>query len=99
MSISATSPVGLPASPATKPSLNQQTATERRSLATAVRVVNASHALGQQNELVFALDPTSHHIVAKIVDRDTQQVIEQVPAEYILKLAEELTGKSPGTVR
>ena|ERR1035438_2320794 len=99
MSISATSPVGLPASSATQPTANQQTAAERRSLATAVRLVNASQVLGQQNELVFALDPTTHRIVAKIVDRDTQQVIEQVPAEYILKLAEGLTGKSSGTVR
>jgi uncharacterized FlaG/YvyC family protein len=87
------------ASSATKPAVNQETATARRALATAARVVNASQVLGQQNELVFSLDPTTHRIVAQILDRETHKLVEQVPAEYILKIAEELTGKPPDTVR
>jgi len=104
MNVSSTLPVSAPVStakptPTTKPAANQETATARRALATAARVVNDSQVLGQQNELIFSLDPTSHRVVAQIVDRETKQVVEQVPAEYILKIAEELTGKPPGTVR
>jgi uncharacterized FlaG/YvyC family protein len=104
MNVSSTLPVSATASaatanPTTKPGVNQETATARRALATAARVVNASEVLGQQNELVFSLDPTSHRIVAQIVDRETKQLVEQVPPEYILKIAQELTGKPPSTVR
>src|SRR5271168_2961052 len=104
MNVSSTSPVSAPVKaanqgPATKPSANQETAAARRALATAARVVNTSEVLGQQNELVFSLDPTSHRVVARILDRATQQLVEQVPAEYILKIAAELTGKPPNSVR
>ena len=86
-------------SSAAQSGVTQETAAARRVLATAARVVNTSQVLGQQNELVFALDPTSHRVVARIVDRATQKLVEQVPAEYILKIAAELTGKPPDSVR
>ena len=86
-------------SAAAKSGATQETAAARRVLATAARVVNTSEVLGQQNELVFSLDPTSHRVVAQILDRATQKLVEQVPAEYILKIAAELTGKPPDSVR
>ncbi|HME07303.1 MAG TPA: flagellar protein FlaG [Bryobacteraceae bacterium] len=100
MNVSSISPVGAStphSSNAAQSSQSQGTAAERRSLASVARVVNDSKILGQQNELVFALDPTSHTIVARILDRDTQKVLEQIPPEYILQLAKELSGK-PVTV-
>lgn len=105
MNISSISPVSAPVRAATESSstaksgINQETATARRALATAARVVNTSQVLGQQNELVFSLDPTSHRVVAQIVDRATQKLVEQVPPEYILKLAAELAGNPPDSVR
>ena len=93
MSVSAISPVSAAVnlaaekSAAAKSGVSQETTTARRALATAARVVNTSEVLGQQNELVFSLDPASHRVVAQIVDRATQKLVEQVPAEYILRIA------------
>ena len=99
MNVSSISAVTAPGSTTTQASPNQETAAERRSLASIARVVNGSKVLGEQNELVFTLDPNSHRIVARIVDRDTQQVVEQLPPEYILRLAAELSGKALKTGR
>ena len=61
-----------------------------RDLIQAVRAVNASDKLGDKNELSYSLDPRSRRPVVKIVNRDTQEVIEQIPTEQVLRLAENL---------
>ena len=50
---------------------------ENRQVIQAARAVNASDSLGQ-NELTFFLDPRSRQAVIRIVNRDTQEVIEQI---------------------
>lgn len=64
---------------------------QRRALTDAVRAINASDLLGEDNELTYFLDRTSHEAVARVVNRKTQQVIMQVPAEYILRLAQQMS--------
>ena len=64
-------------------------ATERRQLLQAAKTVNESGVLGQ-NQLVFLLDPQTHRPVIRVVDRTTQQVVTQIPPEYVLRLAQEL---------
>ena len=61
-----------------------------RDIIQAVRAVNASDKLGDKNELSYSLDPRSRRPVVKIVNRDTQEVIEQIPNEQVLRLAENL---------
>jgi flagellar protein FlaG len=61
-----------------------------RDIIQAVRAVNASDKLGDKNELSFSLDPRTHRPVVKIVNRDTKEVIEQIPNEQVLRLAEGL---------
>ena len=70
-----------------------QIQSENRQIIQAVRAVNASESLGQ-NELTFSLDPRSRRPIVKIVNRETQEVVEQIPSEVILRLAEDL--KTPG---
>jgi uncharacterized FlaG/YvyC family protein len=40
---------------------------------------------GHDNELTFVLDRASRRAVVRIVNRDTHEVIQQIPAEYVLR--------------
>jgi len=63
---------------------------EQRNLIQAVKAVNASGMLGQDNELTFVQDRTLRRAVAQIVNKQTGEVVDQIPAEYVLRMAEEL---------
>lgn len=63
---------------------------DRRVLIQAVRAINAAELYGQEHELSFAVDRASRRAVVRIVDRKTRDVVDQIPAEYVLRLAEEL---------
>ncbi len=60
-----------------------------RQLLQAAKSVNESGVLGQ-NQLVFLLDRQTHRAVIRVVDRSTQQVVSQIPPEYVLQLAQDL---------
>jgi len=66
---------------------------DRRNLIQAVRAINASELLGQDKELTFVVDRTTGRAVARIVNRSTRELIQQIPAEYVLRLAEEIKGR------
>ena len=61
-----------------------------REVIQAVRAVNASDKLGDKNELTFSLDRHTRRPIVKIVNRDTTEVVEQIPSEQVLLLAENL---------
>lgn len=63
---------------------------EEREIIQAVKAVNRIQLFGDQNELTFALDPESHKPVLRIVDRITNEVVRQIPSDYVLQLAREL---------
>lgn len=67
-----------------------QIQSENRKLIQAVRAINASGSLGE-NELTFFLDPHSRRSIIKIVNRQTQEVVEQIPSEVALRLSQDLT--------
>ncbi len=62
---------------------------ENREVVKAVKAINASEMLGQ-DELVFQRDQRSQRMLIQVVDRKTREVVSQVPAEYVLRLAEDL---------
>jgi len=66
---------------------------EQRELIQAVKSVNASEALGPDNELSFVMDRETRRPVIRIVNRKTKEVIRQVPPEYVLRLAREMAPK------
>ena len=68
---------------------NQAQAAENRNLVQAVKAVNSAQSFGDQNELSFTLDRNTRLPVIRIVDRTTRKVIQQIPPEYVLRLAEE----------
>ena len=63
---------------------------QRRTMIQAVRAVNAADLYGQENELSFAFDRGSQRAVVRIVDKKTREVVQQIPTEQVLRLAEEL---------
>ena len=72
-------------------------AAQRSQLIQAVKTVNESNALGENQELTFVVDRTTHRTLTRIIDRDTQEVVMQIPSEYILRLAEQLKPSSSTT--
>jgi len=62
-----------------------QIQSENRQIIQAVRAVNASAKLGDSNELTFSLDRRTRRPVVKIVNRETNEVVEQIPNERVLK--------------
>src|SRR5436190_4638187 len=78
--------VGVPSEPAAPRPLTQ----DQRALIQAVRSVNAAELFGQNNELTFILDRATRRAVVRIVDKQTHEVVDQIPAEYVLRMAEEL---------
>ena len=68
----------------------QEQQTQHRELIQAVRAINASDKLGQDNQLTFSMDSKTQRPVMKIVNRETNEVIEQIPTEQVLRLADGL---------
>ena len=66
---------------------------ENRELIQAVKAVSQAELFGSGNELMFVMDRDSRRPVIRIVDRTTREVVRQVPPEYVLRLAQDL---SPG---
>jgi uncharacterized FlaG/YvyC family protein len=68
----------------------REVAEEQRALIPAVKAVNAAGLFGQDNELTFFLDRNTRRAVVRIVNRETREVVDQIPNEYVLRMAEEL---------
>jgi uncharacterized FlaG/YvyC family protein len=67
-----------------------QSPVEKREVIQAVKAVNASEMLGEDNELVFQRDRTTQRMVIRLVDRKTGDVISQLPPEYVLRMAKSM---------
>ena len=61
---------------------------QNRQLIQAVQAVNAAELFGQDSELTFALERGTHRAVIRIVNRKTKEILRQIPAEYVLRVAE-----------
>ncbi len=72
-------------------------AAQRRQLVQAARSVNGSGILGE-NQLVFSVDRSTHRMVMKVENRDTHEVVLQVPPEYVIRLAQDLGAPSLHTL-
>jgi uncharacterized FlaG/YvyC family protein len=66
---------------------------EHREVVRAVKAINGTEMFGPENELRFQQDPETRKLVVRVVNRKTHDVISQVPAEYILRLAEDMKQK------
>jgi flagellar protein FlaG len=63
---------------------------EDRELIRAVKKINEAELMGSGSELTFILDRKTKRPVVRIVDRETHEVVRQIPAEHVLRLASDL---------
>jgi uncharacterized FlaG/YvyC family protein len=65
-------------------------AAENRPIIQAVKALNATEMFGHDNQLTFQRDPESKRMVVQVINRNTHEVVSQIPPEYVLRLAEDL---------
>lgn len=91
MEITPLSKPGLAAAPVQTADVER--AAENRELIQAVKAVNGAELFGSNSELRFAVDRYTQRPVIQLVDRETRDVIRQIPPEYVLSLAQDLAPK------
>jgi uncharacterized FlaG/YvyC family protein len=69
--------------------LSPQERAEQRQLIHAVEALNKGEFFGPSNELQMNYDRGLRRNVIKIVDVKTKEVVQQIPPEYVLRLAKE----------
>jgi flagellar protein FlaG len=76
--------------PATAAPLPVDHAAANREVVQAVKALNETEMFGQDNQLRFQKDPRTGRMVVKVVNSKTNEVVSQIPAEYLLSLAQDL---------
>ena len=69
--------------------LTPQERAEQARLIHAVQSVNQSGIFGNSEELVFTLDQPTGRPVVRLINRETKEVVRQIPPEYLLRLSED----------
>lgn len=65
---------------------------DQKALIQAVKAVNAAEMFGQENEVTFKIDRAAGIAVVRVVNKQTGALVQQIPSEQILKMAEESSG-------
>jgi uncharacterized FlaG/YvyC family protein len=72
------------------PTVTVDKTAEKREVVQAVKAVNGAEMFGANNELRFQKDPETNRLVVVVINKNTREVLSQVPEEYVLRLAEDL---------
>jgi len=62
---------------------------EQTRLIQAVKSVNQSGVFGSSDELTFTTDAETGRPVIRLINKETNELIRQIPAEYLLRLSED----------
>lgn len=83
----------VPLSEADNKSLNETAAKEvqpsEAEVEQALSIVNKA-AVFEQRSLTFTMDEDSGRTVVKVIDKNTEQMIRQIPSEELLKVSQEI---------
>jgi uncharacterized FlaG/YvyC family protein len=71
---------------------SREDAAARRHLIQAVKALNGSELFGHDSELTFVFDRHTQKALVRVVDKRTREVIMQIPAEQVLRMAREHSG-------
>jgi len=82
--------ISMPAEPASTPALTG----DQRALIQAVKALNASDLFGHGNELTLVMDRATRRSAVRIVNKNTRETVQQIPAESVLRMAEEIKAGS-----
>jgi len=90
MEISSVSPtVAKPVDTAALTVRSAESRAQTRELIQAVRQANESQIAGQNSELVVSVDRRTGRLLVRIVDKESREVIQQIPAEHVLRMVRE----------
>ena len=78
------------AAPASVPAIPVDTTSQNREVVQAVKAINSTEMFGKDNQLTFQRDQATRRMVVKIVNRNTNEVVTQIPPEYVLRLAADM---------
>jgi uncharacterized FlaG/YvyC family protein len=96
MSISSIPNLPASAAAAAAPLSPDTSATGQRSAAQAllqaVKAVNAAQIFGPENEVTFIRDRATNRLVTRVVNRDSHELVLQIPSEQVFRLADETAG-------
>ena len=67
-------------------------AARNREVIEAVKAVNSAKLFGADSELTFVMDRGTQRPVIRIVNRNTNELIRQIPTEQLLRMAEDARG-------
>ena len=68
----------------------RQEKAQHQELIRAVKEVNASGILGTRQEMTFSVDGETKRVVVRVVDRETSEVLLQIPNQQVLRMSEKL---------
>ncbi len=77
-----------------QPSGKTATTPDRKQLTQIVQKLNASPAMPLDRELSWSIDPTTKIPVVRVLDAQTHEVINQFPAEYLIRLTASLESEA-----
>jgi uncharacterized FlaG/YvyC family protein len=69
--------------------LTPEQTSRNRELIKAVKAVNSSELFGQDSELTFVFDRENRRALVRVINKQTREVMMQIPPEYVIKMAEE----------
>jgi len=76
-----------------QPAESRQPTDEQKALIKAVKAVNAAELFGQENETTYIIDRAAKIAVVRVVNKQTGEVVQQIPTQQLLKMAEESSGR------
>jgi uncharacterized FlaG/YvyC family protein len=76
---------------ANRPTQDQKA--DQKALIQALKTVNAAGLVGEENEVTFRIDRAAQIAVVRIVNKNTGELVQQIPTEQVLKMAEESNGR------
>jgi hypothetical protein len=62
---------------------------DRRNLVRAVKGIEPAKLFGENSELTFVFDRETRKTLVRVLDRNTREVLMQLPPEYVVEMARE----------
>jgi flagellar protein FlaG len=81
------------------PQADMERSAQNRELIQAVKAVNGAEIFGSGSELTFIFDRVAQRSVIQLINRETKDVIRQIPPEYLLRMAEDVSRDSQAQTR
>lgn len=70
--------------------LSPQQRAEQDQLIKSVSAVNEAKVFGESTELTFSFDRRSNKLILQLVDRETKEIVRQIPPEFLRRLADDV---------